>query len=186
MGFSLGSKKQAPERGSVDEAEERLLKARVVALFDAIDDEVATMVMAKLLFLQDQDPTLEMTLLINSLGGSVTASLAIYETMREMKSPISTMCTDEAAGTGLLLLSAGTQGKRVALDTAVLSFVPMSGGANGGASEIERLEHALALRFARATGQSPSRIRRAFRDGEVLSPPEAVTFGLIDAVARRR
>lgn len=172
-----------PRRGV--EFEKRLLAARIVTLADVIDDELANLVIAKLLFLEHADPLPDVTLHIDSPGGSVTASLSVCDVMHELRPPVSTWCIGAAEGAALLVLSAGARGKRFAHEAARLKFVPVVGG--GGASpELRRLEGALVHAFAQATGQSPSRIRRACRDAESFTADEAVRFGLIDAVLRPR
>lgn len=177
---------QALLMASTADAEARLLRARMDVLADAIDDEIANLVIAKLLFLEHADASADMTLSINSPGGSITASLALCEVMHNVKGPVSTMCIGQASGTALLVLSAGAQGKRFALESARLSFVPLSGSPTAPAAEVDRLERALTCGFAQATGQSPSRIRRACRESESFSAQEAVRFGLIDDVMKRR
>lgn len=146
---------------------------------------LANLVIAQLLFLEHDDETRALTLHVDSVGGSVTASLAICDTMRALKVPVSTMCPMQATGVALLVLASGTQGQRFALERSRLSFAPLVASTPASTSEVERLERAVTFGFARATGQSPTRIRKACRESESFGASEAVRFGLIDEVAKR-
>lgn len=149
------------------DSEKRLLADRMVVLADAIDDELANLVIAKLLFLEEADPQRAVTLNIDSPGGSVTASLSLCDVMQAVEPPVST-------------------GKRFALEAARLQFVPLSRRGDGSPEAFNRLKGALVHAFAQRTGQSPSRIRRACREGESFSAHEAMRFGLIDSVLKPR
>lgn len=168
------------------DSEKRLLADRMVVLADAIDDELANLVIAKLLFLEQADRQRAVTLNIDSPGGSVTASLSLCDVMQAVEPPVSTLCIGQAMGTALLVLSSGALGKRFALEAARLQFVPLSRRGDGSPEAFNRLEGALVHAFAQRTGQSPSRIRRAWREGESFSAHEAMRFGLIDSVLKPR
>ena len=167
----------------------RLLKDRIVFLGTPIDDIVANVIIAQLLFLESEDPEKEINIYINSPGGSVTAGLAIYDTMQYVRCPVSTICLGQAASMGALLLSAGQKGKRFALPNGrVLIHQPM-GGVSGQASDIEiHAREILKLRgklneiLSENCGQPLERIERDTERDYYMSTTEAKEYGLVDEV----
>lgn len=171
----------------------RLLKERVIFLVGPIDDYVANVVVAQLLFLESENPDKDINLYINSPGGSVTAGLAIYDTMRFLKPDISTMVIGQAASMGAFLLAAGQKGKRYGLPNSRVMIHQPSGGAQGQASDIEiQAKEILYLRrrlneeLAANTGQAIERIERDVERDLFFNAHDAKTYGLIDAVLERR
>ena len=167
----------------------RLLKDRIVFIGTAIDDDVANIVTAQLLFLESEDPEKDVSIYINSPGGSVTSGLAIYDTMQYVKAPVSTICLGQAASMAAVLISAGAKGKRYAVPNARIMIHQLSGGFSGQASDIEiqarealRLKHALDEILARHTGQPIERISKDTDRDYFMSPQEAKDYGLIDEV----
>ena len=168
----------------------RLLKDRIVFIGTAIDDDVANIVIAQLLFLESEDPEKDIYIYINSPGGSVTAGLAIYDTMQYVKPPVSTICLGQAASMGAVLLSAGAKGKRFALPNARIMIHQPPGGFSGQASDIEIQAREIAAAQERpstrswpATPASPSSGSRKDTDRDYfMSPQEAKDYGLIDEV----
>ena len=167
----------------------RLLKDRIVFIGTAIDDDVANVVTAQLLFLESEDPEKDVSIYINSPGGSVTSGLAIYDTMQYVKPPVSTICLGQAASMAAVLLSAGAKGKRFGVPNARIMIHQLSGGFSGQASDIEiqarealRLKHALDEILARHTGQPIERISKDTDRDYFMSPQEAKDYGLIDEV----
>ena len=171
----------------------RLLKERVIFLVGPIDDYVANVVVAQFLFLESENPDKDINLYINSPGGSVTAGLAIYDTMRFLKPDVSTMVIGQAASMGAFLLAAGQKGKRYGLPNSRVMIHQPSGGAQGQASDIEiQAKEILYLRrrlneeLAENTGQAIERIERDVERDLFFNAKDAVTYGLIDAVLDRR
>ena len=171
----------------------RLLKDRIVFLGTAINDDVANVVIAQLLFLEAEDPDKEINFYINSPGGLVTAGMAIYDTMQYIKSPVATLCMGQAASMGALLLTAGASGKRFALPHARILIHQPLGGFQGQATDVEiqareilRLREDLNEIMARHTGQSIERIHRDTERDFYMSGQEAKEYGLIDAVISQR
>jgi ATP-dependent Clp protease protease subunit len=167
----------------------RLLKDRIVFIGTAIDDDVANIVTAQLLFLESEDPEKDVSIYINSPGGSVTAGLAIYDTMQYVKPQVSTICLGQAASMAAVLLSSGAKGKRFAVPNARIMIHQLSGGFSGQASDIEiqarealRLKRTLDEILARHTGQAIDRISRDTDRDYFMSPEEAKDYGLIDQV----
>lgn len=167
----------------------RLLKDRIVMLSTEVNDVVASLICAQLLFLESQDPEKEISLYINSPGGSVTAGLAIYDTMRYITSPVSTVCMGMAASMGAFLLAAGERGMRYALPNCKVMIHQPSGGFRGQASDIEihareilRLKKKLNEMLAENTGQSYEKVAEATERDNFLTPEEAKEFGLIDKI----
>ena len=171
----------------------RLLNDRIIVLSDEINDATASVVVAQLLFLEGQDPDKDISLYINSPGGSVTAGLAIYDTMQYIKCDVSTICMGMAASMGAFLLSAGAKGKRYALPNADIMIHQPSGGAQGQATEIEiTAKHILKTKeklnkiLAENTGK-PIEIIAADTDRDnFMSAEEALEYGLIDKVLYKR
>ncbi|NII10283.1 ATP-dependent Clp endopeptidase proteolytic subunit ClpP [Oleiagrimonas sp. C23AA] len=172
----------------------RLLKERVVFLVGPVDDHMANLVVAQLLFLESENPDKDISLYINSPGGSVTAGLAIYDTMQFLKPDVSTMCIGQAASMGALLLTAGAAGKRYSLPhSRVMIHQPWAGGISGQATDIEiHAREILAMRerlnaiLAQHTGQPVEQIARDTERDRFMSADEAKQYGLIDAVLDKR
>jgi len=167
----------------------RLLMDRIVFLGTPINDDVANVVIAQLLFLQAENPERDINIYINSPGGSVYAGLAIYDTMQYLTAPVATICMGMAASMGAFLLAAGTPGKRSALPNSRLMIHQPSGGSQGTASDIEiQAREVLFARqrlnelLAQHTGQSIDRIAEDVDRDRYMSPQEAVEYGLIDRV----
>jgi ATP-dependent Clp protease protease subunit len=171
----------------------RLLKDRIVFLGGTVTDDLANLVTAQLLFLESEDPEREINMYINSPGGSVTAGLAIYDTMQFVKPPVSTLCVGQAASMGSLLLAAGAKGKRYALPHSRILIHQVSGGFEGQASDIEiHAREALRLReilndiLAHHTGQNVKKIEKDTDRDNFMSAAQAVEYGLIDEVISGR
>jgi ATP-dependent Clp protease protease subunit len=167
----------------------RLLKDRIVFIGTAIDDDVANVVTAQLLFLESEDPEKDVSIYINSPGGSVTAGLAIYDTMQYVKAPVSTICLGQAASMAAVLLSSGAKGKRYAVPNARIMIHQLSGGFSGQAADIEiqarealRLKRTLDEILSRHTGQPIDKISQNTDRDYFMSPQEAKDYGLIDEV----
>lgn len=171
----------------------RLLKERVIFIVGAIEDHMANLVVAQLLFLESENPDKDVHLYINSPGGSVTAGLSIYDTMRFIKPDVSTMCIGQAASMGAFLLSGGTKGKRFILPNARTMIHQPSGGAQGQATDIEiQAKEILSLRerlntlLAEHTGQSLDVIERDTQRDRFMSSEQSVEYGLVDEVISSR
>jgi ATP-dependent Clp protease protease subunit len=171
----------------------RLLKDRIVFLGGQIGDELANLVTAQLLFLESEDPEREINMYINSPGGSVTAGLAIYDTMQFVRPPVSTLCVGQAASMGAVLLAAGEKGKRYALPNARIMIHQLSGGFEGQAADIDiQAREALRLRellneiLANHSGQTIKKIEKDTDRDNFLSAAQAVEYGLIDEVIAGR
>jgi len=171
----------------------RLLKERVVFCVGPIDDYMANVIVAQLLFLESENPDKDINLYINSPGGVVTAGLAIYDTMQFVRCDVSTMCVGQAASAASLLLMAGAKGKRYALPNSRVMIHQPSGGAQGQATDIEiQAREILYLRnrlnniYVKHTGQPIEQIERDMERDRFMSADEAVAYGLIDAVLDRR
>lgn len=171
----------------------RLLRDRIVFLGSAVGDEVAALVTAQLLFLESEDPDKDIHCYINSPGGSVTAGLAIYDTMQYIKPDVSTLCVGQAASMGALLLAAGAPGKRFALPHARVMIHQPLGGAEGQASDIEiqakevlRIREQLNQILSQHTGQSLEKIAQDTDRDFFFSPEQALEYGLIDQVVENR
>lgn len=171
----------------------RLLKERVIFLVGPVNDQSANVIVAQLLFLESEDPDKEISLYINSPGGSVYAGLAIYDTMRFVKPEVSTLCTGIAASMGAFLLAAGQKGKRYALPHSRIMIHQPSGGAQGQATDIQiqaneilNLREMLNALLAENTGQPKEQIALDTERDKFISPEEAQSYGLIDKVLRTR
>ena len=167
----------------------RLLKERIVFIGTVIDDTVANLVVAQLLFLQSEDPEKDVSLYLNSPGGAVTAGMAIYDTMQFLKCHVNTFCVGQCASMGSLLLVAGTHGKRFALPNARIMIHQPWGGVQGQASDIEiqtkeilRLKETVNMLLSRHTGKDLQVIRRDTDRDFFMSAEEAKTYGLVDNV----
>jgi ATP-dependent Clp protease protease subunit len=171
----------------------RLLKDRVVFIVGGIDDHVANLVVAQLLFLESENPDKDVHLYINSPGGIVTAGLSIYDTMQFIKPDVSTICVGQAASMGSLLLAGGTKGKRYCLPHSRIMIHQPSGGFQGQASDIDiHAREVLKLRarlneiLAKHTGQTVERIERDSDRDNFMDAEAAVEYGLIDTVLEKR
>lgn len=169
----------------------RLLKERIIFLGGPVNDGLANTIIAQLLFLEHEDPKKDIQLYINSPGGSVSAGLAIYDTMQYIKPDVSTMCVGMAASMGAVLLGAGTKGKRIALPNAEILLHQVMGGAEGQAVEIEiTAKHILKTKdklnqlLAKHTGQSLSKIEKDTDRDFHLTAAEAKEYGLIDEIVK--
>ena len=171
----------------------RLLKDRIIFVGTAIDDNVANVVVAQLLFLESEDPEKDIYLYINSPGGVVTAGLAIYDTMQYIRPKVSTVCIGQAASMGALLLAAGESGKRYALPNSRIMIHQPLGGAQGQATDIDiqakeilRMREMLNKILAKHTGQSLKRIGSDTDRDFFMSGDQAQEYGLVDSVIERR
>ncbi len=167
----------------------RLLRDRIVFLGSPIDDGVANTIIAQLLFLASQDPKEDIRMYINSPGGSVTAALAVYDTMRHIRPAVSTVCVGLAASAAAILLAAGAKGKRMALPNSEVMIHQVLGGAQGQATEVEiHARHILRTRerlnriLARHTKQKLSRIEKDTDRDYFMTAEEAMTYGIVDKV----
>jgi ATP-dependent Clp protease, protease subunit len=171
----------------------RLLKERIIFLVGPVNDMVASLICAQLLFLESENPNKEIHFYVNSPGGVVTSGLAIYDTMQYVRPDIATVCIGQAASMGSLLLAAGAKGKRFSLPNARIMIHQPSGGAQGQATDIEiQAREILTLRkrlneiYQKHTGQPIEVIEAALERDKFLSPEDARTFGLIDEVVVNR
>lgn len=171
----------------------RLLKERIIFVTGGIEDGLASLVTAQLLFLESENPKREISMYINSPGGIVTSGLAIYDTMQYIRSPVSTVCIGQAASMGSLLLAAGEKDMRVALPNARIMVHQPSGGFRGQASDIERhAEDIIATKkrlneiYVKHTGQPYERVERTLDRDHFMTAEEAHEFGIVDRVYEKR
>ncbi len=171
----------------------RLLKERIIFLGTPIDDGVANVVMAQLLHLESEDPDRDISIYINSPGGSFTALTAIYDTMQFVKPEIQTICMGQAASAAAVLLAAGTKGKRLALEHARVLIHQPSGGGEGQSSDIEiqareilRMRDLLEQMLSQHSGRPAEEIRKDIERDKILTAREAMEYGLIDEVVSTR
>ena len=171
----------------------RLLKERIIFLADEVNDQTASLVVAQLLFLESEDPNKDIQLYINSPGGSVTAGMAIYDTMNYIKCDVSTICIGMAASMGAFLLSSGAKGKRLALPNAEVMIHQPSGGAKGQATEIQivaenilKTKKKLNESLAKNTGQDYEKVVEDTERDNFMSAEEAKAYGLIDEIVVSR
>ncbi|AFY73082.1 protease subunit of ATP-dependent protease [Synechococcus sp. PCC 7502] len=171
----------------------RLYRERIIFLGKEVDDEIANQIVAVMLYLDSEDPTKDIRLYINSPGGSVTAGMAIFDTMQHIKSDVTTICVGLAASMGSFLLMAGTKGKRFALPHSRIMIHQPMGGTRGQATDIEieareilRIKKQLNLEYAKRTGQPLEKIERDMDRDYFLSAEEAKNYGLIDRVIEDR
>ncbi len=167
----------------------RLLKERIIFLGDAIEDHIANLVIAQLLFLESEDPTKDISLYINSPGGVVTSGLAIYDTMQYLKAPVSTICIGQAASMASVLLAAGAKGKRFALPNSRIMIHQGSAGFRGNTPDVEiqvrevmHLTERLTKILASHTGQTPEKVKQDSDRDYYLGAEEAKAYGIIDEV----
>ena len=171
----------------------RLLKERIIFLGGPINDAVANVVIAQLLFLEHEDPKKDIQLYVNSPGGSVTAGLAIYDTMQYVKPDVSTICIGVAASMGAVLLTAGTKGKRFSLPNSEVLLHQVAGGATGPAADIEitakqimKIKNKLNNIIARHTGQPLDKVEKDTDRDFYLSAEESQQYGIIDEVIKTK
>jgi len=171
----------------------RLLKERIVFLVGPVNDSVATLITAQLLFLESENPKKEISFYINSPGGLVTSGLGIYDTMQYIKPPVSTLCIGQAASMGSFLLAAGEKGKRFSLPNSRIMVHQPSAGYQGQATDIEiHAKEIIALKgrlnkiYAKHTKKNEEDIRKALERDNFMTPVEAKNFGLIDEVVEKR
>ena len=180
---------QSPRGERAYDIYSRLLRDRIIFIGTPIDDIISNLIIAQLLFLQNEDPDKEISIYVNTPGGSVTAGLAIYDTMQFVKPPVATYCVGQAASMGALLLCAGTKGKRFALPAARIMIHQPWGGAQGAATDISiqakeilRLREKLNEVLVKHTGQPVEKIEKDTDRDYFMSAEEAKTYGLIDEV----
>ena len=171
----------------------RLLKERIVFLVGPVNDNVASLVTAQLLFLESENPNKEISFYINSPGGLVTSGLGIYDTMQYINSPVSTLCIGKASSMGSFLLSAGEKGKRYSLPNSRIMVHQPSAGFQGQATDIQiHAKEILSLKtrlneiYSKHTGKSVNEIAKALERDNFMTPSEAKSFGLIDSVVEKR
>lgn len=171
----------------------RLLKERIIFLTGGVEDHVASLICAQLLYLESENPSKDIAFYINSPGGVVTSGLSIYDTMQYVRPEISTVCLGQAASMGSLLLASGAEGKRIALPNARIMVHQPSGGAQGQAADIEiqareilRLRQRLNEIYVRHTGKELDEIEKAMDRDNFMTADEALAFGLIDKVMESR
>jgi ATP-dependent Clp protease protease subunit len=171
----------------------RLLKDRIIFIGTPIDDMVANLVIAQMIFLEGEDPDRDINLYIHSPGGVVTAGLAIYDTMQFVKPDIATLCMGQAASMGAVLLCGGTKGKRYALPNSNIMIHQILGGAEGPASDVEiRVRYMLKLKnrlngiIAKHTGRSLDQVEKDTDRDNFMTPDEAKAYGLVDEVVQSR
>lgn len=171
----------------------RLLKERIIFLGGPVDDGIANTVIAQLLFLESQDPQKDIQLYINSPGGSVTAGLAIYDTMQYVKPKVSTMCVGLAASMGATLLAAGAKGKRFSLPNSEILIHQVMGQAGGQAVDIDiqarqilKIKNKINLLLSKHTGQDVKRIEKDTDRDYYMNPEEAKSYGLIDEIVKAK
>jgi ATP-dependent Clp protease protease subunit len=171
----------------------RLLKGRIIFLSGQVNDQVSSLVVAQLLFLESEDPKKDIYFYINSPGGIVTSGLAMYDTMQYIRPDVATLCIGQAASMGSLLLTAGAPGKRFSLPNSRIMIHQPSGGYQGQATDIEiHAQETLALKrrlndiYVKHTGQKLSVIEKSMERDNFMSPEKAKDFGLIDEVIEKR
>ena len=171
----------------------RLLKDRIVFLVGTVNDNVASLITAQLLYLESENPKKEISFYINSHGGMVTAGLGIYDTMQYIKPPVSTLCIGQASSMGSFLLAAGEKGKRLSLPNSRIMVHQPSAGFQGQATDIEihakeilDLKKRLNKIYSKHTKKSEDEIKKALERDKFMSPAEAKDFGLIDTVVEKR
>ncbi len=192
--FIIPTVEETTSRGSIRyDIFSRLLKERIIFVAGPVQDEMATIIVAQLLFLEAENPSKEISMYINSPGGVVTSGLAIYDTMQYVKPKISTVCIGQAASMGSLLLAAGEPGMRVALPNARIMVHQPSGGYQGQATDImiharetQKLKDRLNGIYVRHTGRSLEEVEEALERDKFMDPAEAREWGLIDDIVESR
>jgi ATP-dependent Clp protease, protease subunit len=170
----------------------RLLKERIIILGTPVEDQIANLIVAQLLFLESEDPDRDIWLYINSPGGSVTAGLAIYDTMRHIRPDIATVCVGMAGSMATPILAGGAKGKRYSLPHSTIHMHPAGGGARGYAPDVEimarellRMQSVVRELLAKDTGQSVERIAKDFDRDLFMTPEQAKEYGIIDEILNR-
>lgn len=170
----------------------RLLKERIILLGTPIEDQIANVIVAQLLFLEHEDPERDISLYINSPGGSITAGMAIYDTMRAIRPDVSTVCVGMAGSMATPILAGGTKGKRFSLPHSTIHMHPAGGGARGYAPDVEimarellRMQQLVRELLAKDTGQSVERIAKDFDRDLFMTPEQAKEYGIIDEILNR-
>jgi ATP-dependent Clp protease, protease subunit len=192
--FVIPSVEETTSRGSMRyDIFSRLLKERIIFLAGPVEDQMATVVVAQLLFLEADNPKKEISLYVNSPGGVVTAGLSIYDTMQFIRCPVTTVCIGQAASMGSLLLTAGTAGQRFCLPNARIMVHQPSGGAQGQATdiliqaeEIKNTKRKLNEIYVKHTGRDLAAIEAALERDNFMSAEQAKEFGLVDHVWEKR
>jgi ATP-dependent Clp protease, protease subunit len=172
----------------------RLLKDNIIFIGTPIDDTIANLVVAQLLFLESEDPDRDISLYINSPGGSITAGMAIYDTMQYIRSPVTTICVGQCASMAAVLLAAGTKGKRFALpNSRILIHQPSAGGISGQATDIKiaaeeiiRMRERINEILAQHTGQVLDQVEKDVERDRIMSSAQAKEYGIIDQVIKHR
>jgi ATP-dependent Clp protease protease subunit len=184
---------QSPRGERAYDIYSRLLKERIIFLGSGVNDDVSNVIVAQLLFLEAEDPEKDITFYVNSPGGSVTAGMAIYDTMQYVKCDIATLCMGQAASMGAFLLAAGTEGKRYSLPNARIMIHQPMGGFQGQATDIDiqakeilRLKNDLNRLLAHHTGKSLKKISADTERDYFMSAEEAMEYGLVDKVLAKR
>lgn len=184
---------QSPKGERAYDIYSRLLKERIIFLNGGVEDEMAKLIVAQLLFLEAEDPEKDIHLYINSPGGVVTAGMAIYDTMNFIKPDVSTLCVGQACSMGAFLLSAGAKGKRFSLPHARVMIHQPLGGYRGQATDIQihaqeilKIKHTLNQRMAEHTGKSLEQVEKDTERDNFMSAIEAMNYGLIDQVVTHR
>jgi ATP-dependent Clp protease protease subunit len=184
---------QSPRGERAFDIYSRLLKERIIFLGSQVNDDVASVIIAQLLFLEADDPDKDITFYINSPGGSVTAGLAIYDTMQYVRCDVATLCMGQAASMGALLLTAGTEGKRFSLPNSRIMIHQPMGGFQGQATDVDihareilRMRNDLNKILARHTGKTVKKIASDTERDNFMSAEEARKYGIIDKVLTRR
>ncbi|HZI16561.1 MAG TPA: ATP-dependent Clp protease proteolytic subunit [Myxococcus sp.] len=176
----------APRASKAGDFDQRLLKDRIILLGTPINDDVATRVVAQLLFLESESPTQGVHLYLNSPGGSVTAAFAICDTMEFVKPDVSTLCVGQCSGMAALLFALGKAGRRFALPNSYFQLMPFSGGEHPEArAAIARLRQDFARRMAGATGQTEDQVLADCEANLHLSATDAIRYGLVDEIVER-
>lgn len=192
--FIIPTVEETTARGSIRyDIFSRLLKERIIFVAGPVHDEMATIIVAQLLFLEAENPSKEISMYINSPGGVVTSGLAIYDTMQYIKPKVATACIGQAASMGSLLLAGGAPGMRYSLPNARIMVHQPSGGYQGQATDIlihaqetQKLKDRLNQIYAKHTGQSMEKIEDALERDKFMSPEEAKEFGIIDEIFEHR
>jgi ATP-dependent Clp protease protease subunit len=190
----FGKNGQNPVK-SEDEISDKLLADRIIFLGSAIDDTVAETVIAKMLFLEHQSPDEDINFYINSPGGSISASFAIYDTIKSIKPDVATICVGQAGGTAAILAAAGCKSKRFAQPSSRFIFFKVKAHKEISLmeqvekityqNELKRMKYLVVGTFVKETGQSPKKILAAMKKDTILSADEAIEFGLVDAIVSK-
>lgn len=194
QGFIIPTVEETTSRGSIRyDIFSRLLKERIIFISGPVHDEMATVIVAQLLYLEAENPKKEISMYINSPGGVVTSGLSIYDTMQFIKPPVSTVCIGQAASMGSLLLAAGEPGMRMSLPNSRVMVHQPSGGFQGQATDImihaaetQKLKDRLNQIYVRHCGQKIKAVENALERDNFMSPEEAKEWGLIDEIVENR